>query len=78
MEAALEVLVGPKAKGLSASMVSRLKQTWSQEYRNWREQRLDKDQCGYIWADGVYSEMRQHGCSMHKTMNVLNCLPKSS
>ena len=55
MGAALEVLVGPKAKGLSASTVSRLKQTWAQEYRNWREERLDKDQRVYIWADGVYS-----------------------
>ena len=36
MGAALEVLVGPNAKGLSASTVSRLKQTWAQEYRNWR------------------------------------------
>ena len=31
MGAALEVLVGPEAKGLSASTVSRLKQTWAQE-----------------------------------------------
>ena len=33
MGAALEVLVGPQAKGLSASTVSRLKQVWGQEYR---------------------------------------------
>jgi transposase-like protein len=58
MGAALEVLVGPNAKGLSASTVSRLKQTWAQEYRNWREERLDKDQWVYIWADGVYSGLR--------------------
>ena len=58
MGAALEVLVGPNARGLSASTVSRLKQTWAQEYRNWREERLDKDQWVYIWADGVYSGLR--------------------
>ena len=34
MGAALEVLVGPQAKGLSASTVSRLKQVWAQEYRS--------------------------------------------
>ena len=56
--AALEVLVGPEAKGLSASTVSRLKQTWAQEYRQWNERRLDKDQWVYIWADGVYSGLR--------------------
>lgn len=152
MGAALEVLVGPQAKGLSASTVSRLKQTWAQEYRQWNERRLDRDQWVYIWADGVYSGLRaeqaklcalviigvnargekhflaiedgvrestqswrevllnlksrgmntpklaigdgamgfwaaleellpetvQQRCWMHKTMNVLNCLPKSS
>ena len=41
MGAALEVLVGPQAKGLSASTVSRLKQVWGQEYRSWCEERLD-------------------------------------
>lgn len=35
MGAAPEVLVGSNAKSLSASTVSRLKQTWAQEYRNW-------------------------------------------
>jgi len=58
MGAALEVLVGPKAKGLSASTVSRLKQAWAQEYRYWSDKRLDQDQWVYIWADGVYSGLR--------------------
>jgi transposase-like protein len=58
MGAALEVLVGPEAKGLSASTVSRLKQTWAQEYRLWNERRLDREQWVYIWADGVYSGLR--------------------
>jgi putative transposase len=152
MGSALEVLVGSEAKGLSASTVSRLKQTWAQEYRSWNERPLDKDRWVYLWADGVYSglraeqaklcalviigvnergekhflaiedgvrestqswrevllklksrgmnvpklaigdgamgfwaaleevlpETRQQRCWMHKTMNVLNCLPKSS
>lgn len=152
MGAALEVLVGPEAKGLSASTVSRLKQVWGQEYQSWRGERLDKDRWIYVWADGVYSglrsehtklcslvvigvnergekrflaiedgmrestqswrevllmlksremnvpqlaigdgamgfwaaleevygDTRQQRCWMHKTMNVLNCLPKSS
>jgi putative transposase len=34
MGAALEVLVGPEAKGLSASTVSRLKRVWAQEYQD--------------------------------------------
>ena len=33
-----------------------------------------------FWAamDKVYSETGQQRCWMHKTMNVLNCFPKSS
>ncbi len=58
MEAALEVLVGPEAKGLSASTVSRLKQSWAQEYQEWQKSRLDKDRWVYVWADGVYSGLR--------------------
>jgi putative transposase len=43
MQAALEVLVGPEAKGLSASVISRLKAQWCEEYDRWRCQPLDKD-----------------------------------
>jgi len=151
MSEALKVLVGPDAKGLSASTVSRLKQVWAEEYQNWCEEPLDQDRWAYVWADGVYSglraeqtklcalviigvnergekhflaiedgvrestqswrevllklksrgmnvpelaigdgamgfwaaleeiypETRHQRCWMHKTMNVLNCLPKS-
>ena len=152
MGSALEVLVGPDAKGQSASTVSRLKQIWSQEYGSWNERCLDNDRWVYVWADGAYSglraeqtklcalviigvnergekhflaigggvrestqswrevflnlksrgmnvprlaigdgamgfwaaleevlpETRQQRCWMHKTMNILNCLPKLS
>ncbi|SOB77197.1 Transposase (or an inactivated derivative) [Marinobacter sp. LV10R510-11A] len=152
MSEALEVLVGPQARGLSAATVARLKKTWGQEYSTWRDSPLDRDKWAYIWADGVYSGLRsqedklcalviigvnEHGqkrllavedgvrestqswrevllklkgrgmnvpklaigdgamgfwaaleevygktrqqrCWMHKTMNILNCLPKSS
>jgi putative transposase len=58
MANALEVLVGPEAKGLSASTVARLKQTWTEDYKVWRDNRLDSDRWVYIWADGVYSGLR--------------------
>ena len=60
MGEALRVLVGPQARGLPASTVSRLKQDWAQEYRAWRGQSLDKDDWIYLWADGVYSGLRSH------------------
>jgi transposase-like protein len=151
MKEALQILIGPNAKGLSASVVSRLKQEWAKEYKAWRDEPLDKERWVYVWADGVYSglraeqaklcalvvigvnergkkrflaiedgvrestqswrevllklkargmnipelaigdgamgfwaaleevypESRQQRCWMHKTLNVLNCLPKS-
>ena len=43
MQAALEALVGPEAKGLSASTVARLKQTWREEYETWRQRQVDDD-----------------------------------
>jgi transposase-like protein len=58
MQEALEVLVGPQAKGLSASVVSRLKRQWQAEYEAWRRRRLDGDRWVYWWVDGVYSGLR--------------------
>lgn len=58
MQPALEALVGPEAKGLSASTVARLKQAWREEYTLWRQRRLDADQWVYIWVDGIYSGLR--------------------
>ncbi len=58
MGAALEVLVGPEAQGLSASTVSCLKQVWAEEYRSWCDERLDKDSWVTVWADDVYSGLR--------------------
>lgn len=61
MSEALEVLVGPEAKGLSASVVSRLKSTWYAEYEAWRESRLERDRWVYLWVDGIYSGLRAEG-----------------
>ncbi len=58
MQGALEALLGPQAKGLSASTVSRLKQVWREEYETWRHRRLDRDRWVYIWVDGIYSGLR--------------------
>ncbi len=58
MATALEVLVGPEVSGLSASTVSRLKQIWSEDYKTWCNQSLNKERWVYIWADGIYSGLR--------------------
>jgi transposase-like protein len=61
MAEALSVLVGPEAKGLSASTISRLKAEWQREYEAWCRKRLDKDRWVYLWVDGIYSGLRADG-----------------
>jgi len=58
MQPALEVLLGEGAKGLSANTVSRLKQSWEQDYDQWRKRDLSKRRFVYIWADGIYCNVR--------------------
>lgn len=58
MQAALEVLVGPEARGLSPAVVSRLKQGRLDEYHAWQRERLDSDRWVNIWADGIHSGLR--------------------
>lgn len=55
---ALEVLVGPEAKGLSASTVARLKQQWADEYASWCKEPLGNQRWVYLWVDGIYSGVR--------------------
>ena len=67
MQEALEVLVGPEAKGLSAPVVSRLKKQWQAEYEAWRQRRLEGERWVYWWVDGVYSGLRaeqQRRCAL--------------
>lgn len=58
MQPALEALLGEGATGLSANTVSRLKQTWEQDYEHWRKRDLSHRRYVYIWADGVYCNVR--------------------
>jgi len=58
MQEALSVLVGEEARGLSAPVVSRLKQQWQEDYRGWSERRLDGERWVYWWVDGIYSGLR--------------------
>ena len=58
MQPTLESLLGEGAKGLSANTVSRLKQSWEQDYDNWRKRDLSRRRFVYVWADGIYSNVR--------------------
>lgn len=55
---ALAALVGPQAKGLSASTVVRLKSIWEEEFQEWNQRSLEGKQYAYVWADGVHFNIR--------------------
>ena len=55
---ALQSLLGTDAKGLSASTVTRLKAVWEDEYAEWSKRSLAGKRYVYMWADGIYSNVR--------------------
>jgi putative transposase len=58
---ALAALLGPDAKGLSAATVTRLKGLWEKEYHDWSKRSLAGKHYVYVWADGVYFNIRLEG-----------------
>jgi transposase-like protein len=58
MGEALQALVGEKAQGLSANVVVRLKEQWSNEYEQWMQRDLSEKQYVYVWADGIHVKVR--------------------
>ena len=55
---ALAALLGENAKGLSANTISRLKERWIDEHREWRQRDLSDKRYVYLWVDGIYSNVR--------------------
>lgn len=55
---ALSALLGPEAKGLSAASIGRLKGKWNQEHQQWQQRSLKGKRYVYIWADGIYFNIR--------------------
>ena len=58
---ALEALLGPDAPGLSATTVVRLKEVWRRDYEAWSKRDLSGQRFVYLWADGIYSNVRLDG-----------------
>jgi transposase-like protein len=55
---ALAALVGPSAKGLSATTITRLKDTWEEEFQEWTKRSLEGKKYVYVWVDGVHFNIR--------------------
>jgi transposase-like protein len=55
---ALGSLLGPEASGLSATTITRLTSSWVEEHQEWSRRDLSTSEYVYIWADGVYFNIR--------------------
>ena len=55
---ALEAILGENAPGLSPANIVRLKQIWDEEYQGWKHRDLSDKHYVYIWADGIYFNVR--------------------
>jgi transposase-like protein len=66
---ALQTLLGEQAKGLSPNVIVRLKERWTAEYEQWNRRDLTGKQYVYIWADGIYVNIR-----LEDTANKRQCL----
>jgi len=56
--AALPVLLGEEATGLSPTTITRLTATWDTEYQAWRTRSLAETDYVYVWVDGVHFRVR--------------------
>jgi putative transposase len=54
----LQKLLGEQAKGFSPNVIVHLKEQWSAEYAEWSRRDLSQQQYVYIWADGIYANVR--------------------
>ena len=58
---ALAALLGPEAGGLSPTTIVRLKEKWGREYDEWCRRDLSGERYVYLWADGIYCNVRLDG-----------------
>lgn len=54
----LEVVLGEGAKKLTPSVLSELKKSWTREFNEWNTRDLSKVAFTYLFADGIYQEIR--------------------
>ena len=55
---ALRALFGESVRGLSPATISRLKRGWEAEYAQWRGRGWQGHEFVYLWADGIYTNVR--------------------
>ena len=55
---ALVAILGEGVRGLSATNIVRLKQSWETDYHEWSKRELLDKEYVYLWADGIYVNVR--------------------
>ena len=50
--------MGEGSQGLSASVITRLKEGWLEEHTQWSSRKLEDKEYAYLWADGIYANVR--------------------
>ena len=77
---ALQALFGESVKGLSPTTISMLKRGWESEYAAWRSRDWQGHEFVYLWADGIYTNVRAEerrcilvlvGCDVHGRKHFL-------
>jgi len=67
---ALSALLGPEAPNLPSDTVLRLRQSWKEELKKWRDRDLSAREYVYIWADGIYFQARME----HESQCILGII----
>ena len=55
---ALQAILGPNAKNISANTIVRLKESWEKEYYQWSKRDLSDKKYVYFWVDGIHLNVR--------------------
>lgn len=55
---ALQALLGEQARGLSATTITRMTSSWKTDREAWSKRSLAGRRYAYLWADGVYFNVR--------------------
>ncbi|HLB77698.1 MAG TPA: IS256 family transposase [Candidatus Dormibacteraeota bacterium] len=55
---ALAALIGGDTPGFSASTITRLKESWEEDYKAWSGRDLSGKNYVYLWADGIHFNIR--------------------
>jgi putative transposase len=77
-EEAIPALLGADAAGFSSSTITRLSRVWQDEYKGWRTRSLTGKEYVYVWADGVYFDVRLGEDKQLACLVLVGVLPDGS